>query len=193
MPQKNEAEHSTSVPASDLRPSHLGQTTWEHKPPDCEGNCQLVICTKAWLIWKPMEIEQLTSAKSTLLATNIAPEHRWLEDDRFLLGQKAYFQVETVTVSGMQGPYLRPQNVHEFLHGGSCWGIDQPEWSEFATLEEARRFCTVAGYPVTWMQRNSLDIRKTSKKWRFRCFFWNSTYFFVGWWELCDVFVDVVS
>jgi len=26
--------------------------------------------------------------------------------------------------------------------------IDQPEWSEFATLEEARRFCTVAGYPV---------------------------------------------
>ncbi|CAL1141702.1 unnamed protein product [Cladocopium goreaui] len=26
--------------------------------------------------------------------------------------------------------------------------VDQPEWSEFATLEEARRFCTVAGYPV---------------------------------------------
>ncbi|CAK8991033.1 unnamed protein product [Durusdinium trenchii] len=26
--------------------------------------------------------------------------------------------------------------------------IDQPEWSEFATLEEARRFCTTAGFPV---------------------------------------------
>lgn len=26
--------------------------------------------------------------------------------------------------------------------------VDQPEWSEFATLEEARRFCTMTGYPV---------------------------------------------
>eukprot|EP00931_Biecheleriopsis_adriatica_P111996 TRINITY_DN864_c0_g1_i1.p1 TRINITY_DN864_c0_g1~~TRINITY_DN864_c0_g1_i1.p1 ORF type:complete len:1585 (-),score=359.91 TRINITY_DN864_c0_g1_i1:13-4767(-) len=26
--------------------------------------------------------------------------------------------------------------------------IDQPEWSQFATLEEARRFCKVAGFPV---------------------------------------------
>jgi len=26
--------------------------------------------------------------------------------------------------------------------------VDQPEWSEFASLEEARRFCTMAGYPV---------------------------------------------
>ena len=26
--------------------------------------------------------------------------------------------------------------------------IDQPEWSQFATLQEARQFCKVAGYPV---------------------------------------------
>ena len=26
--------------------------------------------------------------------------------------------------------------------------IDQPEWSQFATLQEARNFCKVAGYPV---------------------------------------------
>jgi len=26
--------------------------------------------------------------------------------------------------------------------------VDQPEWSQFATLEEARRFCKTAGYPV---------------------------------------------
>ncbi len=33
----------------------------------------------------------------TLPETNIAPENGWLEDDPFLLGQTAYFQVRSVS------------------------------------------------------------------------------------------------
>ena len=40
-------------------------------------------------------LEDSSCLINTLPETNIfAPENGWLEDDRFLLGQKAYFQVQ---------------------------------------------------------------------------------------------------
>ena len=40
------------------------------------------------------------------------------------------------------------ENRFKFSRLCDSLGIDQPEWSEFTTVEEAEDFCTRCSYPV---------------------------------------------
>ena len=53
---------------------------------------------QGFIAWGGIGGITLIRPKNTLPETNseFAPENGWLEDDRFLLGQKAHFQVQTL-------------------------------------------------------------------------------------------------